>query len=71
VEVAQYLVSKGASVDAQDAFGITPLLAAVYEGHKGMVEFLLSKGANKNVKGPDGMTPAEAANDDEIRDLLQ
>ena len=32
VEVAEYLLSKGANLDAQDAFGVTPLLAAVYEG---------------------------------------
>lgn len=32
VEVATYLLSKGANLDAQDAFGVTPLLAAVYEG---------------------------------------
>lgn len=32
VEVAAYLLTKGANVDAQDAFGVTPLLAAVYEG---------------------------------------
>ena len=32
VEVATYLLSKGADIEAKDAFGVTPLLAAVYEG---------------------------------------
>ena len=31
VEVLRYLHSKGGNVNAKDNFGITPLLAAVYE----------------------------------------
>ena len=30
----EYLLSKGADVDSKDSYGITPLLAAVYEGHE-------------------------------------
>ena len=71
VDVLNFLVSKGANIEAKDAFGITPLLAAVYEGHDNAVRFLVSKGANKNVKGPDGMTPLEAAEKESIRVILR
>ena len=33
VGIMEYLLSKGAQVDSKDSYGITPLLAAVYEGH--------------------------------------
>ncbi|KAN0007328.1 hypothetical protein ACTFIU_000527 [Dictyostelium citrinum] len=71
VEVLEYLISKGAKFDNVDDYGITPLLAAVYEGHKGAVELLLKKGANKSVKGPDGQTAYEAAEKAEIKALLK
>eukprot|EP01122_Echinamoeba_exundans_P014044 TRINITY_DN6282_c0_g2_i2.p1 TRINITY_DN6282_c0_g2~~TRINITY_DN6282_c0_g2_i2.p1 ORF type:complete len:142 (-),score=43.59 TRINITY_DN6282_c0_g2_i2:575-946(-) len=70
VEVAKYLVSKGAKLDVKDGFGITPLLAAVYENHAEVVEFLLSKGADAKIKGPDGATAVEAAADDRVKELL-
>jgi ankyrin repeat protein len=41
VEVLQYLHSKGAQINAKDNFGITPLLAAVYEVR--FLSFFLSK----------------------------
>src|SRR3989338_9268296 len=60
-EVISYLLSKGAKVDANDAYGITPLLAAVYEGHADAVRVLVKAGASLKVKGPDGKTAVEAA----------
>eukprot|EP01121_Diplochlamys_sp_Union-15-3_P016054 TRINITY_DN5398_c0_g1_i1.p1 TRINITY_DN5398_c0_g1~~TRINITY_DN5398_c0_g1_i1.p1 ORF type:complete len:130 (-),score=38.62 TRINITY_DN5398_c0_g1_i1:122-511(-) len=69
-DIIKYLLSKGAKIDAKDAFGITPLLAAVYEGHSSAVAILLEKGANRNAKGPDGKTALEAAESDEIKKLL-
>jgi ankyrin repeat protein len=57
VEVMGYLVSKGAQVNAKDNYGITPLLAAVYENHPAAVKFLLENKADATVKGPDGQTP--------------
>jgi len=63
LEVMKYLVSKGANINAKDAFGGSPLLASVYEGHADIVEFLLSKKADVNVKGPDGKTAKQAAQD--------
>lgn len=71
VEVIEYLLSKGANIEAKDNFGITPLLAAVYEGHANAVKVLLQRGARRDVKGPDGMTPLEAAEKAEIKALLR
>eukprot|EP01110_Echinostelium_bisporum_P012909 TRINITY_DN7_c0_g1_i1.p1 TRINITY_DN7_c0_g1~~TRINITY_DN7_c0_g1_i1.p1 ORF type:complete len:124 (+),score=60.35 TRINITY_DN7_c0_g1_i1:297-668(+) len=71
LEVLQYLATKGAKLDEKDKYGITPLLAAVYEGHEQVVKFLVSKGAKKDTKGPDGKTALEAAEKDAIKALLK
>jgi len=71
VEVIEYLLSKGANIEAKDNFGITPLLAAVYEGHENAVKTLLQRGARRDVKGPDGLTPLEAAEKASIKALFQ
>lgn len=65
-----YLAEKGANVNAKDKFGITPLLAAVYEHHLEAVQFLLSKKADASAKGPDGKTAKEAAEKKEIKEVL-
>ncbi|XP_065192896.1 myotrophin-like [Sycon ciliatum] len=70
-EVIEYLLSIGANVDLADSYGITPLLAAIYEGHLECVQLLVKKGANKSLKSPDGRSYAECAEDDEIRQALQ
>jgi len=70
-EVIQMLIAKGANVNAEDAFGITPLLAAVYEGHTEAVQVLVNAKANVNAKGPDGLTALEAAEKDEVKDILR
>lgn len=43
LEVIDYLVSKGANVNATDKHGISPLLAAIWEGHTACVKLLLQK----------------------------
>jgi len=70
VEVMQYLLSKRADINVKDRFGITPLLAAVYEGHEEAVKFLVKNRADKTVKGPDGLTAKEAAEKESIRNAL-
>ena len=40
-------VLQGAKVNAEDKHGISPLLAAVWEGHTSCVKFLLEKVPNK------------------------
>ncbi len=58
-------------MNEKDNFGITPLLAAVYEGHADAVAALLKKGADKSIQGPDGLTALQAAEKDEVKALLK
>ncbi|XP_046383304.1 myotrophin [Ischnura elegans] len=70
-DVMQYLITKGANVNAQDKHGISALLAAIWEGHTDCVKILLDKGASKEGKTPDGTSYLEAAEKDEIKLLLK
>ncbi|XP_022229578.1 myotrophin isoform X1 [Drosophila obscura] len=70
LKVLEFLILKGADVNKKDKHGITPLLAAIWEGHTSCVEFLLKKGANKSDSTPDGQSYIEAAESDEIKKLL-
>ncbi|CAG5121279.1 unnamed protein product [Candidula unifasciata] len=70
-EVLEYLLSKGATIDATDKYGITPLLSAIFEGHTASVKLLLEKGANKSGKSPDGASYIDCAEKDEIKALLK
>jgi len=71
LEVLKFLVSKGAKIDATDKHGITPVLAAIWEGHTACVKYLLENGASKSGKAPDGSSYLEAAEKDEIKALLK
>ncbi|KAI1239355.1 hypothetical protein IHE44_0012473 [Lamprotornis superbus] len=71
LEILEFLLLKGADINAPDKHNITPLLSAVYEGHVSCVKLLLSKGADKTVKGPDGLTAFEATDNQAIKTLLQ
>ncbi|KAJ6644265.1 Myotrophin [Pseudolycoriella hygida] len=68
--VLDYLLSKGANVNAVDKHGITPILAAIWEGHTACVQLLLDKGATKSGTAPDGTSYVDAAEKDEIKKLL-
>ncbi|XP_063062573.1 transient receptor potential cation channel subfamily A member 1b [Engraulis encrasicolus] len=54
VELAEYLISKGADIDAIDCKGLSPLLLATSCGAWRAVAFLLSKGANVKIKDKEG-----------------
>ena len=69
-EVVEYLISRGADVNAIDKFGITPLLAAIWEGHTECVKLMLQHGANKNGTTPEGKVYLEVAEKPEIVELL-
>lgn len=62
-ETAEYLVSRGADVNAEDSSGITPLGRAVIGEKKEAVEFLLANGAKLNTRDNTGMTPLHFAAD--------
>ncbi|EGG20490.1 12 days embryo spinal ganglion cDNA [Cavenderia fasciculata] len=70
VEVLTYLISKKVNVDQKDKYGITPLLAAVYEGHVESVALLVKSGASVKTEGPDGRTAVEAAESEPIKKAL-
>ncbi|XP_055329076.1 myotrophin-like [Paramacrobiotus metropolitanus] len=70
-EVIEYLISKGADVNAVDKHGISALLAAIWEGHTECVKLLLQKGAKPDGKSPDGTKYIDCADKKEIKDLLQ
>ncbi len=72
--VAQYLLSKGADVNARTLSGFTPLHFAAGKGHMQMVQFLLQQGAKKDAKDFEGKTPRDWAlegNHTQVANLLK
>jgi len=70
-EVVEYLIRSGADVNACDKHGISALLAAIWEGHVECVKLLLASGASRTGTTPDGTTYIQAAEKEEIRNLLR
>ena len=56
----EYLISKGADINAQGQVG-TPLHHAVFSGNIGSVKKLIALGADPNIKNKSGRTPKEMA----------
>lgn len=57
-------------MQAVDKHGITPILAAIWEGHTDCVRLLLANGAPKTGQAPDGTSYLDAAEKPEIKALL-
>lgn len=53
-----------------DKHGISPILAAIWEGHTQCVRLLLANGATKTGSAPDGTSYLDSADKNEIRELL-
>ncbi|XP_055375467.1 myotrophin [Condylostylus longicornis] len=70
-EILEFLISKGVDVNLKDKHGITALLAAIWEGHTECVRLLLANGAVKEGTTPDGTNYIDAAEKDEIKELLR
>ncbi|VDM22628.1 unnamed protein product [Hydatigera taeniaeformis] len=68
LEMLDLLVKNGA--DVKDNYGVTPLLAAVYEGHVDCVAFLLKNKA-EIIDAPNGRRMYECTDLDDIKRLLQ
>ena len=63
VEMARFLISKGADVNHVDGNGMTPLLyaASIDFGSSAMIDMLLKAGARTDMKTKDGKTAVELA----------
>ena len=68
--VVQYLIEKGANIEAKDWKEKHLHLASIFE-RTDVLKYLVSKGANKISKNKDDKTPFDLAYNDEIRKLLK
>jgi ankyrin repeat protein len=69
--VAEFLIAKGADVNAGGDWNSTPLHYAVAHGHRELVEFLLAKGAEINKETSSGKTPLYDAVRVDNRDIVE
>jgi uncharacterized protein len=70
---AVMLISRGAQLERRDAYGMTPLAWAAYEGEPGSVEALVCAGAAIDTRDDTGLTPlmwAAACGHGEVVDVL-
>lgn len=56
MEMARFLLERGANINAVNSYGTTALILAAAEGHSEMVKFLVQKGADINKKNDNGDT---------------
>jgi len=61
VEIARFLITNGADVNAHDEYWSSPLHTAALAGNIAVAQFLISEGANVNLIGIDGQTPLDWA----------
>jgi ankyrin repeat protein len=57
IEIAKLLLEKGATVNAKDWLGWTPVMHASYYGRIDLVKLLMKKGADVNATSNTGWTP--------------
>ena len=69
-EIVEFLLNKGADVNAQDREGRTPLHYASERGHKDVAKLLIDKGADVNAKNNEGQTAEDIANEWQIKLLI-
>ncbi|WP_128113551.1 ankyrin repeat domain-containing protein [Polynucleobacter necessarius] len=61
IEVTQFLLANGATVDSRGLNGTTPLMMAVQSGNEDLVKLLLDKGANIQIRNNLGLTAIDIA----------
>src|SRR5262249_30816376 len=73
-EIVRLLLKAGASPDAANRYGVTPLMLAATNGNPVLTDLLLKAGADANAALPRGetvlMTAARAGNPDVVKLLL-
>jgi len=61
MEVAEYLILKGATIDSLSQSNTTPLMMAVISGNESLIKLLLDKGANLKLRNDQGFTAIDIA----------
>ena len=61
LDVAQFLIANGASVDSMSLGNTTPLMMAVQSGNELLVKLLLDKGADLQLRNAQGLTAIDIA----------
>ncbi len=69
-EMAKYLISKGADANYVNESKRTLLHKYASEGNKEMVEFFIKRGAKINAQNKGGFTPLDAAQSEEVKQIL-
>ena len=57
IDLCEWLISKGADVNARDNYGATPLYWAAWNGGYDLAKLLLNQGSNSNIPDYGGETP--------------
>lgn len=68
-KVAEYLIEKGAKVNAMNDYGMSPLYLAAREGNIHVARLLISHGANVNVRSTLQISPLYIATQSNYEDL--
>jgi ankyrin repeat protein len=61
IDVAQFLIANGATVDSLSLGNTTPLMMAVQSGNEQLVKLLLDKGADLQLRNAQGLTAIDIA----------
>lgn len=61
LEVAQFLIANGASIDSLSQGDTTPLMMAVHSGNEALVKLLLDKGADLKLRNSQGLSAIDIA----------
>jgi hypothetical protein len=61
VKLVEFLIEKGAEVNAVDELGDTPFMHCASDGETGLCKFLVERGADPSIKRNDGGTALHAA----------
>jgi len=69
-KIVDYILSRGADVNAQNDDGTTPLIVAVSRSLGGTASLLISKGADVNKAGDFRWTPLHSASSTDMAELL-
>ncbi|MCL2799865.1 MAG: ankyrin repeat domain-containing protein [Endomicrobia bacterium] len=59
--IAEFLIRKGARVNAKDLKGVSPMMVAINNADPAAVKFLIKKGAKINIRDKNGYTPLDYA----------